>query len=122
MTILLLSVLLALLAAGWVVHPLLFRRWGMIGDGVPSAVLDGEARKRIALSALRDVEYDRAAGKLDEADYATLRARLEREALEALESAPVTSPEATAEPATHSCGFSNPGGSRFCAGCGQKLA
>lgn len=121
MILLLGSVLLALVAVGWVVHPLLFQRWGLIGDMVPSAVLDGEARKRIALSALRDVEYDRAAGKLDEADYATLRARLEREALEALESAPASAREAAGEAVTHSCGFSNPGGSRFCAGCGQKL-
>ncbi len=119
MTLLLLSVLLAVIAAGWVVHPLLFRRWGLVDDVVPSAVLDSEARKRVALAALKDVEYDRAAGKLDEADYATMRARLEREALAALQDAP---PRSAAGAEAHACGFSNPGGSRFCAGCGQKLS
>ncbi|NJD20970.1 MAG: hypothetical protein FIA95_17005 [Gemmatimonadetes bacterium] len=31
-----------------------------------------EARKRVALLALRDVEYDYLAGKLDEEDYRSL--------------------------------------------------
>ena len=30
---------------------------------------EGAARRRVALTALRDLEYDRATGKLDEDDY-----------------------------------------------------
>ena len=44
-----------------------------------------EARKRVALLALRDVEYDFLAGKLDEHDYRTLKSELTAEALAALE-------------------------------------
>jgi len=44
-----------------------------------------EARKRVALLALRDVEYDFLSGKLDENDYRALKAELTAEALAALE-------------------------------------
>ncbi|MBT8487377.1 MAG: zinc ribbon domain-containing protein, partial [Gemmatimonadetes bacterium] len=44
-----------------------------------------EARKRVALLALRDVEYDFLSGKLDEDDYRSLKAELTAEALAALE-------------------------------------
>ncbi|MEX0979860.1 MAG: zinc ribbon domain-containing protein [Gemmatimonadota bacterium] len=47
---------------------------------------EAEARKRNALLALRDVEYDHATGKLDEDDYRSLRDELTVEALEALQS------------------------------------
>ncbi len=46
---------------------------------------DTEARKRVALLALRDVEYDFLAGKLDETDYRSLKSELTAEALAALE-------------------------------------
>lgn len=46
---------------------------------------DTEARKRVALLALRDVEYDFLSGKLDENDYRSLKAELTAEALAALE-------------------------------------
>ena len=45
---------------------------------------EGATRRRVALTALRDLEYDRATGKLDERDYAQLRTELSREALEHL--------------------------------------
>ena len=46
---------------------------------------EGAARRRVALTALRDLEYDRATGKLDEDDYGQLRTELSREALEHLD-------------------------------------
>ena len=46
---------------------------------------DTEARKRVTLLALRDVEYDFLAGKLDEEDYLSLKADFTAEALAALE-------------------------------------
>jgi hypothetical protein len=45
---------------------------------------EAEARKRVALLALRDVEYDFATGKLDQGDYEGLRGELAAEALAAL--------------------------------------
>lgn len=101
---------------------------------------EAESRRRITLLALRDVEYDHATGKLDEADYHALRKELAVEALAALErvdfetaaglgSAP---PELENEIARlrsglrsgstcASCGSGNDGASRFCAYCGASL-
>ena len=100
-----------------------------------------EARKRVALLALRDVEYDFLAGKLDESDYRTMKAKLTAEALDALaadeaakgEGGHTGSAALEAEIAAiraglqdgarcGDCGFTNPGGSRFCSACGRALA
>ena len=102
---------------------------------------DTEARKRIALLALRDVEYDYLAGKLDEEDYRALKSELTAEALAALEADEAARGDGTA-PADDGiedeiariraglksglvcadCGFSNDEGSRFCSSCGHALA
>lgn len=121
MTLLLSAVLLGLLAAAWVVVPVLSRKLALLGDPAAGGVLDAEARKRVAIASLREIEYDRIAGKLDDADYADLRGRLEREALLALrEEQRATGPGAPGA-AAHACGFLNPAGSRFCSGCGSRL-
>ena len=127
MTLLLGALGLALLASAWVVLPILTRRLAALGDTVAGGILDAESRKRVALASLKEVEYDRIGGKLDEADYQMLRGRLEREALDAIEAVETvrgggTAPARTAGAGTHSCGFANPPGSRFCSGCGARLA
>jgi len=107
-------------------------------DRAEDELTDTQARKRVTLLALRDVEYDFLAGKLDEEDYLSLKADLTAEALVALEA------DATADK-THflhddveaeitkiraalrtglmctSCGFSNDDGSCFCSACGHEL-
>lgn len=121
MTLLAGAVLLGLLAAGWVIVPLVARRLALLGDPIPGGVLDAEARKRVALASLREVEYDRIGGKLDDEDYQALRERLEREALLAIRAAEGAQRDAESFQVTHSCGFVNPPGSRFCSGCGTRL-
>ncbi len=101
---------------------------------------DTEARKRVALLALRDVEYDYLADKLDEQDYRSLKAELTAEALAALEAdeqaqgaSGAGEDDLEAEIAQiraglgqacvcDACGFSNEVGSRFCSACGQAVA
>ena len=98
---------------------------------------DTEARRRVTLLALRDVEYDYHTGKLDEADYLALRKELSSEALAALRAAEddpdapdldleaeIAAVRAGLESGTTcgSCGHRNPDGSRFCAACGRPLA
>ena len=101
-----------------------------------------EARKRVALLALRDVEYDFLAGKLDENDYRSLKGELTAEALAALEADEkareqidsVGPPDVEAEIAAlrmglhedaatscPDCGYVNEPGSRFCSACGHAL-
>lgn len=98
-----------------------------------------EARKRVALLALRDVEYDFLSGKLDEADYRALKSELTAEALAALEADEAarqgrgaSETELEAEIARireglrgglrcPACDFANPAGSRFCSACGRAL-
>lgn len=125
MTLFALAVLLGVAAGAWVAFPLLARRLAVIGDTIPGGVQDAQARKRVALASLKEVEYDRIAGKLDEADYRRLRAQLEREALLALRASEGAEGEADAAghtfTVTHACGFVNPPGSRFCSGCGVRL-
>ena len=100
-----------------------------------------EARKRVALLALRDVEYDFLAGKLDEQDYRSLKSELTAEALAALEADEAArqgqrAPEDSSIEAEIAriragmkagmvcaeCGFANDEGSRFCSSCGHALA
>lgn len=124
MTLLVLAGVFAVVFGAWVIHPLIFGRWGLIGDVVPAEVVERENKKRVALAALKDVEYERAAGKLDEADYREVRARLEREALAAIRRAEGADPgsEVAVEAGRlHGCGFTNPEGSRYCAGCGERV-
>jgi hypothetical protein len=99
-----------------------------------------EARKRVALLALRDVEYDFLAGKLDEDDYRSLKGQLTAEALAALEAdeaarvavAGGSDADIEAEIARvreglrtgvvcTECGYANEQGSRFCSACGHAL-
>jgi hypothetical protein len=123
MTLLIAAIVLAVVGTWWVVHPLVYRRWGLLTDAVSSALVVRETRKRVALAALKEVEFDRAAGKLDDADYESLKGQLELEALHAVRVA--DAPDAIqgkASAARHVCGFKNPASSRFCAGCGQPLA
>ncbi|MBT8336062.1 MAG: zinc ribbon domain-containing protein [Gemmatimonadetes bacterium] len=98
---------------------------------------EAEARRRVTLLALRDVEYDYHTGKLDEGDYLALRSELSAEALAALQEAEAEGgggdPDIEAEIAAvragldagttcGDCGHRNPDGSRFCAACGHALA
>ncbi|HZG44229.1 MAG TPA: zinc ribbon domain-containing protein [Longimicrobium sp.] len=133
MTLLILSLLLALLAAGYVVGPLVARRDALLVDLAPGAVMDAEARRRVALASLKELEYDYLGGKLDTADYQAQKQRMSLEALATLRAAEAARTDAGLdggdEPTVartaadqHGCGFVNPAGSRFCAGCGVRLA
>jgi hypothetical protein len=142
MSIALLAGLLVVLAVVlFIVQPLL------TGEEAPlvrheDEVTDAQARKRVALMALRDVEYDFATGKLDATDYQDLKGELAAEALAALDdeeaseglSASVRADRDAVESEIAAfraalrdgfrcggCGYANPASSRFCGSCGQPL-
>ncbi len=82
MTALVIGTLIALLAVGFVLVPL------FTDDGAapakPPRAPDLAADRSDPIAALREIEFDRATGKLSETDYATLKARYTGEALEAM--------------------------------------
>jgi cytochrome c-type biogenesis protein CcmH/NrfG len=142
MTLLLTAILMAAVAGWIVIYPIVARRTALVRDVTAVGVLDAEARKRVALQELREVEYDFLGGKLDEADYQEMRARISREALAAIRgvdaargagavpaSDAAIAPDAEAGGGAavlvgtpmHGCGFENPPGSRFCGGCGERI-
>ncbi len=112
-------------------------------DRTDDELTETEARKRVALLALRDVEYDFLAGKLDQDDYRSLKSELTAEALAALEadeaargvgSAASVDSDAGIEAEIArvraglragvlcpNCSFTNEKGSRFCSACGHAL-
>jgi cytochrome c-type biogenesis protein CcmI len=121
----------------FILQPVLRGQWAsLVRDD--DEMTEVEARRRVTLLALRDVEYEYHAGKLDEEDYRDLRRELSAEALEALDAArKESSGDSTdlleaeiaevraglkAGTVCPACAHANPAGSRFCAGCGLRLA
>jgi hypothetical protein len=131
------SVLLIAAVVLFILQPIVRGQWASLRRG-DDEMTETQARRRVTLLALRDVEYDYHTGKLDEVDYQELRGELSTEALEALEAAAREAEgddahdlEAEIAAVRHGldagttcgeCGHRNPEGSRFCASCGRRLA
>jgi double zinc ribbon protein len=110
------------------------------GSDSASADLDAEdpeddlSPRSVALRALKEIEFDRATGKLSDADYDALKAEYTTEALAALRAdaaAPVATaaisrartvapPAARATCPTH--GVRPEAEARFCSACGRRLS
>ena len=137
---LVLAILLTLAAVAVIFHPLLTGTSAPMGSSAED-LTDAQHRKRMALLALRDVEYDWHAGKLDETDYRALKAQVTAEALAALDEEETTAApgDAAGQSALEAeiaairasiregavcahCAHPNPRGARFCGECGAALA
>jgi hypothetical protein len=144
------GILVVVGVVAFVLHPIVAQRSAPLGR-LEDEPTEAQARKRIALMALRDVEYEFATGKLDEADYGSLKSELAAEALEAIRVEESERREASTSAgaedrhpgavelleleeeieayraglrqaiACERCGGLNEMGSRFCANCGTKL-
>ncbi|MGH7531269.1 MAG: c-type cytochrome biogenesis protein CcmI [Gemmatimonadales bacterium] len=101
------------------------------GDGADSE--EDVSPRAVALRALKEIEFDRATGKLSDADYESLKAKYTAEALAALrESAPsavhrAPEPPSRAPRAAHGapCPVHGPrpeSDAEFCSVCGRRLA
>ena len=139
MTLILGAVLVAAAVVLFIVQPVAKGLHASL-DRDDDELTETEARKRVALLALRDVEYDFMAGKLDDNDYRSLKSELTAEALAALEAeekarAGVAGDAGQALEAEiaemregirsarfcSDCGSENEPGSRFCSSCGHAL-
>ncbi len=135
------GLLLAVGVALFILEPVFSGQRAPIYDG-DDDFDDASARRRVALTALRDLEYDRVTGKVNDRDYALLKDELSREALRHLASQEAASEGVTligegeayleAEIARirvaiqqgmecSACGVVNRGQSQFCGSCGGSL-
>lgn len=100
-----------------------------------------ETARGVALTALKEIEFDRETGKLSDADYAYLKEKYTAAALEALRaeapddieamvaarvrvlrSASAPAPASAGALACSACGPRPEPDAVFCSGCGQRLA
>jgi len=134
------GVAVAIATMAFVLEPLV-RRIGDAGPVAPEPELtpleESESPKVQALLALKEIEFDRATGKLSDDDYAELKARYGRLALAAMDAEQtqarvVAGAEDPAEALIRaarqdlavcpSCGPRPETGATFCSECGRPLA
>jgi len=99
-----------------------------VGDRQREALLRD---KTLLLRSIKELEFDRATGKVSDADFREMNGRLRARALslmEALERGTAPAPmkirpaaAAPAVPACPSCGTRNDADSKFCKHCGRRL-
>ena len=138
---------LAVGAVFFILKPILWpRREGEAGNGIRETGYGEEGEdpeddlspRAVALRALKEIEFDRATGKLSDADYGALKRKYTAEALAALRAAAATregpapaaqrapafagpSHVAAAAPACPTHGLRPESDAQFCSECGRRL-
>ncbi|MEO5579752.1 MAG: hypothetical protein ABIR58_03775 [Gemmatimonadaceae bacterium] len=113
MTELLIGTVLALAALSFVLYPLLASSGGtLVVDERTAAPNDGA--RNSAVDALREIEFDRATGKLSDSDYDSLKASYTQRAVEVM--------RAGSAYVCENCGPRPENGAVFCSNCGAVLA
>lgn len=108
MSALVIGTLLAIAALSFVLYPLLIGAY----PG-PAEKTREQPHDDTAIDALREIEFDRATGKLSDADYDSLKASYTQKAIKAMRS----SGSAVCE----NCGHRPEPDAKFCSRCGKAL-
>ena len=129
---LILGTVMSLVVLGYVIAPLVVGVPKQPPRPAPAPLVRAD---ELSIAALREIEFDRATGKLSDADYAVLRERYAAEALAAMRSAgatPQPSVEDLAEvavrayrsahPTCGKCGIRPEPDAIYCSSCGGYLA
>ena len=127
---LLLGTVLAVGALAFVLQPLFFPSSGA-SRRRKRAPLAEDDRQGMAVAALREIEFDRATGKLSDADYDDLKARYTERALVAMRQASPAAGDDPVEaavralratlPACGDCGVRPEPDAIYCSTCGKFL-
>ena len=113
MTPLIAGTLLALAALSFVLYPLLVSDGPRADDDSASNPLVGGPSRNDAIDALREIEFDRATGKLSDLDYDSLKSTYTQRAVDAMRTADsVVCPRCGPRPETSA---------RFCSRCGLPV-
>jgi hypothetical protein len=133
------GVLLAAGAVLFVLRPILQPAWAAAQEAAAAAVDDDDfedvSPTAVALRALKEIEFDRATGKLSDADYQTLKDEYTAEAVAAMREtgdvkretgdavAPLVSSPVSRlpSPACPAHGPRPEGDAEFCSVCGRRL-
>lgn len=125
MTALIVGTVLAIVVLAFVMAPVVIgvRRRPTVHYSLPTPQSD------LPLAALREIEFDRATGKLSDEDYAALRERYANEALAAMRAKPASDDpiEAavrayrSAHPTCVTCGVRPEADAIYCSNCGSFL-
>lgn len=113
---LIVGTVLTLSALAYVLYPLLVS----LPPGQPDlrsethAVSSVKSGNDTAVDALREIEFDRATGKLSDADYGSLKASYTQRAVSAM--------RMSANPVCSNCGPRPESEAAFCSQCGTALA
>ncbi len=132
-----LGTVLALVALAFVLYPM-FSDAAPAPDRMADDAPAADSPGKIAVDALREVEFDRATGKLSDSDYSALKSQYTRDALAAMRAQESDDVPADAAPddeaeaailryrihsvACATCGPRPELGARFCSSCGKELS
>jgi len=122
----------AVIAASLVGLALYHSLAALFGSRVEERPITGRERdellqeKALVLRSIKELEFDRRMGKVNEADFAEIGGRLRARAMELMEAiervpAPPPEPAAPAAGLCAACGTGNDADARFCKQCGQAL-
>jgi hypothetical protein len=127
----------AVIAAGFVGLAISRAITGFMSGGIEPGPVSGRSReeierqKMLVLRSLKELEFDKAMGKVSEADFGRIAPRLRARAIvlmKDLENTPVVASQPSAPPAAprtagfcSACGTPRDKDARFCKSCGARL-
>ena len=113
--------LLVVVALGYVLYPLVFAPAAPRARPVLRAARSSEGTgEEDAIIALREIEFDRATGKLSDSDYADLKTRYTQRALDAMRAGGAVATDAPVEDVVEAAVLAIRARLRSCARCGPR--